>query len=146
MLLVFNMPVFCLCQDYTGFQICLNMRYLSKPQYAKICVNMPKSTCMIYFTFFCCNFWTCSYLFQYCTGTWGCFLEEKEFDFFYSSWKHLIFFCFRPNIWRGNRWARGLEIVNLDIPTKKKLLIRRLLNTEIYLNNMCCIILGKTSL
>ena len=28
-----------------------------------------------------------------------CFLEELKFDFFYSSWKYLIFvFCFRLNI------------------------------------------------
>ena len=62
--------------------------------------------------------WTRGYLFQWSLqseGT-GCFLEEAKFDFVFSSWKYLICFCFRVNIFinkisdlRLTFWAEGTD-------------------------------------
>ena len=48
--------------------------------------------------------WFLCYTFTHCNplskGTIDFFLEEEKFDFFYSSWKYLIFvFCFRLSIY-----------------------------------------------
>ena len=79
--------------------------------------------------------WTRDYLFQrvqenrelQSERTWSCFLHETKFDFLYSSWKYLIYFCFRLNIFTrkisnlllplASEEARGREYI--DIPTIK---------------------------
>ena len=64
--------------------ICLNMR-----EYASIYLNLPERL-LFYF----------SHSNSLSKGTTGCFIKEKKFDIFYSSWKYLIClgFFFKLNI------------------------------------------------
>ena len=73
--------------------ICLNMH-----EYAKICVNMPKTAWMAFYVFvsieiLCLVERVVIYFNEvYSVKKWGYFLEEKKIDFLYSSWMYLIYF------------------------------------------------------
>ena len=88
---------------------------LIMPEYARICINLSEWV-----------FFTITHSNPLSKGTIDCFLEEQKFDFFYSSWKHLILFFVLARIFLQVRFRiccyiwrpRGPGAVNLDIPNK----------------------------
>ena len=107
---------FWICLGYIGFWICLNIfwTFLNMPEYAKICINKPKSAWMAFVLFLHCNplsTWLSGYLFQCLCETRSYSLKEYEAVFLKK--QTLIFllvdesiwfvFCFRLNIFT-NFW------------------------------------------
>ena len=131
--LVLNMPGFWIwlwfwiCQDSeypsgSDYTRVLNMpglyRLLNMPDYAGICVNMPKSAWITFVLHF--SIEILYLLERVVTGfnvykkleVGSCFLEEAKYDFCCSGWKFMIFcfFCFRLNIFAST-------ISNLLLPS-----------------------------
>ena len=69
------------------------------PEYAWLCLNLSEWLC---FTFTYCNLLS--------TGTIDRFLGKLKFDFFYSGWKHLIFFERIKICCWGQRGRRGRRL------------------------------------
>ena len=89
--------------------ICLNMR-----EYVRICVNMPKSAWSVSvfhvpIVIPCLIENVVTYFNEVCSLKEHETVEETKIDFFYSSWKYLICFCFRLYTFTG-------KISNLLLP------------------------------
>ena len=103
-----NIPGFWIFQGCTRFWLCLNMpeKFLNIPDYIWICLNMSEYAGMclnaaklvdfvlhFHIVITCLLERVVTYIKGYTKiGTWSCFLKETKFDFFYGSWKYLIFY------------------------------------------------------
>ena len=89
--------------------------FLNIPEYAKMCVNMPKSAWMTFLAFPHSNslsIWTHGYLFQ----SLHCSLKRQSLVFFIEPGSICFVFCYRPNSFiRFQISCYLLGAMNLDI-------------------------------
>ena len=107
---IMNIPQFSICQDYTGFTICLNNSWiwlimsgyvwicLSMQEYAWICLNLPEWLLFLHFPISPICF-TVNFLLEDVVTYLNVYrrldsLKEYETAFLESSWKYFICFLF----------------------------------------------------